>query len=234
MALRHEPVDVGTRKRLRTSREEAAFRTHLAAYLGVGLFLFTLNLLTSPFDLWFYWPLFFWGWGLAFHAFATYGADAPSRVPEVLRSLAPWLGDASPSPKTDTHPETAAPFAAEAFAAVHERIEHIKATSWGIADDDVRGQVEAFTAEAERLVAAMARERADAASVRRFDAEMLAPVASLLDQYADAARHGVLSADEITRRIAERDLPIVLGRLDDFSIVAGPPPASPTPARPRS
>lgn len=234
MALRHEPLNVGTRQRSRTSGKEAAFRTHLSVYLGVGLFLFTLNLLTSPFDLWFYWPLFFWGWGLVFHAFATYGADAPSRVPQVLRSLAPWLGDTSPARKPDTQPDMGAPFAAEAFAAVHERIERIKAISWGIVDDDVRGQVEAFTAEAERIVAAMARERADAASVRRFDAETLAPVASLLGQYADAARHGVPVADETARRLAERDLPLVLGRLDDFPLAAEPPPASATPARPRS
>lgn len=234
MALRHEPLNVGTRQRSRISRTEPAFRTHLAVYLGVGLFLFTLNLLTSPFDLWFYWPLFFWGWGLAFHAFATYGSATPARVPEVLRSLAPWLGDASPARHADVQPDTAAPFAAEAFAAVHERIERIKAISCGIAADDVRGQVEAFTAEAERIIAAMARQRAGAASVRRFDAEMLAPVASLLEQYADAARHGVPSADEAARRLAERDLPIVLRRLDDFSVAADPPPSSPTTARPRS
>jgi hypothetical protein len=151
----------------------------------------------------------------------------------VLRSLAPWLGDAGPFRRTDAQPDTAAPFAAEAFAAVHQGIERIKAISWGVADDDVRGQVEAFTAEAERIVAAMARQRADAASVRRFDAETLAPVASLLGQYADAARQGVPSADEAARRIAERDLPIMVARLDAFSVAADPPP-SPAPARSRS
>jgi hypothetical protein len=32
--------------------------------------LFALNMITSPDTLWFYWPLFGWGIGLALHAFA--------------------------------------------------------------------------------------------------------------------------------------------------------------------
>ena len=233
MALRHEPVNVDTRQRSRASRKEAAFRTHLAVYLCVGLFLFTLNIVTSPFNLWFYWPLFFWGWGLVFHALATYGADAPSRVPEVLRSLAPWLGNAAPPRQAASQPEPVAPFAAEAFATVHERIERIKEIAWGIDDEGVRVRIDAFNAEAERIVAAMARQRVAAASVRRFDAEMLVPVASLLQTYIDAASHGVPSADEAARRIAERDLPPVLGRLHAIYFDPASAPSAPTPARSR-
>lgn len=220
MALQHETGHVGPPKRSRAEKKEAAFRTHLAAYLGVGLFLFTLNLLTSPLDWWFYWPLFFWGWGLATHAFATYGADAPSRVPDVLPSLVPWLDDAGATRQTDVQPATTAPFATKAFAAIHERLERIKEIACGIEDQEVRGRVEAFGAEAERIVAAMARERADASSVRRFDAEMLAPVASLLDGYTAAARHRVPSADAAARRIAQRDLPLLLNLLDAMSSAA--------------
>jgi hypothetical protein len=215
MALQHETVSLGTRQHSRAAKREAGFRTHLAVYLGVGAFLFTLNLLTSPFHLWFYWPMFFWGWGLVAHAFVTYGTDAPARVPDVARSLVPRLGDAPSAARTETIPVAhAAPFAAEAFAAVHERIERLKESSWSIDDADVRGQVEVFWAGAEQIVAAMARERADANAVRRFDAEYLAPVASLLSQYLDAARTGVTGADRAVRRIAEHDLPLALSRLD--------------------
>ncbi len=62
------------------SKGEAAYRSHLMVYLVTGCFLLTLNLLTSPGDLWFYWPLFFWGWALVFQAVATFGAQAPATL----------------------------------------------------------------------------------------------------------------------------------------------------------
>ena len=119
MALRQESVDIGGRTRSRASMKTSAFRTHLAVYLGVGLFLFTLNLLTSPFHLWFYWPMFFWGWALVIHAFATYGTDAPSRALDDLRSLVPGMSNAlTATPVSGTGAVAVAPFAAEAFAAI--------------------------------------------------------------------------------------------------------------------
>lgn len=234
MALRHEPANVGARHRSRTSRKEAAFRTHLAVYLCVGAFLFTLNLLTSPFDLWFYWPLFFWGWGLAFHALATYGVDAPARVPVVLRSLVPWLGDASRARPADSQPITAAaPFAAAAFAAVHERIERIKALTWEITDNDVHALARDLCAKAETVVASMARARADAAAVRRFDAQSLAPAVSLLERYVAAARGDQASA-EWARRLAHDELPRLLTRPEAASSAAEPSAPRDGPVLPRS
>ena len=40
-------------------RGEAAFRKHLSVYLVFAVFFFALNLLTSPGECWFYWPVFF-------------------------------------------------------------------------------------------------------------------------------------------------------------------------------
>ena len=211
MALRHESERVGDRRRSPTAKKESAFRTHLAVYLGVGLFLFTLNLLTSPFHLWFYWPLFFWGWGLVFHAVATYGADAPTRVPDVLRSLVPWVSKAQPVTSSPAGRETsAAPFAAEAFAAAHERIERLKEIAWQLPDGPVRDLAERLSADAERIVAAMARDRADAESVERFDVELLIPTASLLDRCAHAI--ALDPAADTPSHIAEHDLPRVQAR----------------------
>ena len=200
----------------RVSKKEEAFRTHLAVYLCVGLFLLTLNILTSPFDLWFYWPLFFWGWCLVFHALATYGADAPSRVPDVLRSLVPWLPDAiptSPSPATNT--VSATPFAAEAFAAVHERIERLKELTWRLPDGPVREQAAQISESADQIAASMAADHADAETVNGFDADLLAPAESLLEHYIHihAASHDSVSGDDL-RRIEEHDLPHLQSRLD--------------------
>ena len=49
------------------------FYTHLTVYVLVNLGLLTLNLLTSPNELWFYWPLLGWGIGVAAHAVSVFG-----------------------------------------------------------------------------------------------------------------------------------------------------------------
>ena len=50
------------------------FYTHLTVYVLVNLLLFTINVLTSPGSLWFYWPLMGWGIAIALHALRVFGA----------------------------------------------------------------------------------------------------------------------------------------------------------------
>ena len=50
------------------------FYVHLTAYVLVNLLLCTINLLTSPDSLWFYWPLLGWGIAVALHALLVFGA----------------------------------------------------------------------------------------------------------------------------------------------------------------
>ena len=57
------------RPRVRAFR---GFYAHLFTYIGVNLILLVLNLITAPFNLWFYWVALFWGIGLVFHAFDVY------------------------------------------------------------------------------------------------------------------------------------------------------------------
>jgi len=49
-----------------------SFYIHLTIYLMVNLFLFLINLFTSPEKWWFYWPLFGWGIGIFFHYINTF------------------------------------------------------------------------------------------------------------------------------------------------------------------
>jgi len=49
------------------------FYTHLTVYILVNLLLFTINMLTSPGSLWFYWPLLGWGIAVALHALRVFG-----------------------------------------------------------------------------------------------------------------------------------------------------------------
>ena len=70
---------------LKQARELRAFYTHLAVYLVVNAFLVVLDLLTSPDEFWFYWPMLGWGIGLAAHGVSVFlgtqrfGADWEER-----------------------------------------------------------------------------------------------------------------------------------------------------------
>ena len=44
--------------------EEKKFYYHLGVYLVMNTFFVILNLVTSPNNLWFYWPMLGWGLGL--------------------------------------------------------------------------------------------------------------------------------------------------------------------------
>ena len=56
-------------------QDEKGFYVHVGVYLLVNLFLFLVNIITSPHSLWFYWVLLPWGIGVAANAFAVFGAD---------------------------------------------------------------------------------------------------------------------------------------------------------------
>ncbi len=218
MTLRHEPADalhtVG-RQPGETSKKEAAFRGHLTVYLVMALFFFSLNLLTSPGDWWFYWPLFFWGWALIFQAVATYGSEAPARVLDVLRAIVPSMATDRPTATTLTgRLATTTPFAATAFAAVHGRIERLKEIAGQIPEGPVRDKALGVSATAERIVATMAADRADAETVGWFDSQLLAPAESLLNRYSRLTGRGVAGAADALRQVEEHDLPLLQGRFD--------------------
>ncbi|MBW3634428.1 MAG: 2TM domain-containing protein [Chloroflexi bacterium] len=217
------------RREAKSSRGEAAFRTHLTTYLVVGLFLLTLNLLTSPGELWFYWPLFFWGWALVFQAVATYGAEAPWQALAVVRSIVPGLGTRAQPKGTPGEGDPAgagtwgraarraphsAPFAAAAFASVHERIEGLKEIALQIPAGPVREQAFRICAAADRIAEAMAADRTDAKTVTWFNERLLEPAERLLAGYVRLAGRGVAGAGETLRRVEEQNLPLIESRLD--------------------
>lgn len=198
-----------------TSKREAAFRGHLIVYLVTGLFLFSLNLLISPGELWFYWPLFFWGWALVFQAVATYGADAPTRVLAQLRSIVPGLQDTTPvaTPVTGRSGNPA-PFAATAFASVHERLQELQEIIGQIPEGPVRDTANRIGDAADRIVAAMAADRTDATTVTWFDRSLLEPTEALLGRYVRLVNRRVAGADDTLRRVEEHNLPLLESRFD--------------------
>ncbi len=57
----------------RRVRQMKSFYEHAATFVIVNLMLAVTNLLTSPSELWFLWPLLGWGVGLASHGFKVFG-----------------------------------------------------------------------------------------------------------------------------------------------------------------
>jgi hypothetical protein len=53
--------------------EKKKFYQHLTSFVVMGVFFFVLNMMTSPYDWWFQWPIFGWGIGVAMHYFKAFG-----------------------------------------------------------------------------------------------------------------------------------------------------------------
>lgn len=52
--------------------EIKGFYGNLTAYIIVNLALMTINLMTSPEHIWFYWPMLGWGIGVVFHGLRVF------------------------------------------------------------------------------------------------------------------------------------------------------------------
>ena len=53
-------------------KELKSFYSNLISYVIVTIFLIILNLITSPKQLWFYWPLMGWGIGVIGHGMSVF------------------------------------------------------------------------------------------------------------------------------------------------------------------
>ena len=70
-----EPVgteDPETARLRRRARQKADLVRHVVTFVIIGAMLAALDVLTSPGDLWFYWPMGAWGIGLLLHVADVY------------------------------------------------------------------------------------------------------------------------------------------------------------------
>ena len=73
------------------------FWSHLASYISINAALITMNLLTSPHDLWFYWPLLGWGCGLVGHALTAFNRNSEG----YRRQFVTWKAQREGTPSVD-------------------------------------------------------------------------------------------------------------------------------------
>lgn len=69
MAINEDSIKKA-RKRVKSKK---GFYKHLSSFLIVNIFLFLINLFTTPGDWWFIFPLLSWGIGLASHYVSVFG-----------------------------------------------------------------------------------------------------------------------------------------------------------------
>jgi hypothetical protein len=192
----------------RQSRSKASFRGHFTTYLLVGAFLFTLNVLTSFGDWWFYWPLFFWGWGIIAHYVAAYGFPGPERLSSLGSLNLPNL----PAPARKSSPS--ASFAAGEFAELHQRIERLRSIAATLPEGATRIQAEAIVSRANDIAAVLAADRASADMVRSFSNGFLQPSVEVLSHYSRLTGRNVPGAGEVLRSVEEESLPQIQQHLD--------------------
>ncbi|MFK7810788.1 MAG: 2TM domain-containing protein [Saprospiraceae bacterium] len=60
-------------KAKRKVRAKKGFYWHLAVYLCMFVFFFTINMIETPGDPWFFYPMLPWGISLSIHYFAVFG-----------------------------------------------------------------------------------------------------------------------------------------------------------------
>lgn len=223
MAKRSQAVDA---ERGGGSAADADFLKHLASFLAFALFFFALNVLTSFGDWWFYWPVFFWGWAVIFHAARTYGAAAPAKIVALLRSMLPGAGPAGePSDDRRSGSSAASPLATNqpdpgVIAGAIEEAEARVARLWRVArqipEGSARERAFGVCAAADRVAEVLAqdKDRVDGDTVRWFVDRLLSPTESLLDRYARLATRGVDAAEPTLVKVADEDLPRIEARLD--------------------
>ncbi len=61
------------------------FKVHLTVFLVVNAILITANLINSPNELWFIWPLMGWGIGVFWHAMGVFVFD--KKGPDMLERM---------------------------------------------------------------------------------------------------------------------------------------------------
>lgn len=65
----HKAYEIASKR----AAELKKYYGHLGTYLVLGLFFFILNMVTSPFQWWFYWPMLGWGIAIGIHTLKVFG-----------------------------------------------------------------------------------------------------------------------------------------------------------------
>lgn len=206
------------------STKDDGFDKHLRSYLGFVAFFFILNLVTSPGEWWFYWPVMGWGIFVLVHAFGAYGPYAPVAILNIVRN---WFttsrGQVPPlvtsAPVPPPAPEAPPPARSEpsmtyTAAEAEARIARLWRVARAIENQATRDAAFRVCAAADKVAEALALDNAEPQLVTWFIERYVQPTETLLGQYGRLERRDVSAAEPALRKVETEDLPLLESKLD--------------------
>lgn len=216
--MEHEQLSVEVEDAEQRARAEARrlreFMTHLGSFVAVGLFFLTINLLTNPHSLWFFWPMLPWGIGLAIHGWKVFWNDRLFGDSWEERRVQRTLGRpqaALPPPAPAATPEIG-----EILRQGTALVDAMRGNARQIPKPAVRQQALALCASADRVISAIGENPDEAALARDFLDRYLAPANKIVDDYARLASRNVASAQPTLTQVEEHDLPQLTSKFDEL------------------
>lgn len=190
------------------------FLQHLGAYVIVIGMLFVLNLVTSRDSWWFLWVAFFWGIGLAFHAYDLFIGENT----ELARRITQWrLGGQRTAPDRAASGAAAARKPSEISGIVQRGnalVDGMRADARAIPRPEPRREALAACAAADQVLSAIEEHPDEVVLARDFLHRFLEPASTLIRDYSRLASRDVPSARETVAAVEANDLPRLRERAD--------------------
>lgn len=216
LSRRRNPMTGENRK---TAEEKAVeevqgFLQHLGAFVIVIGMLFVINLVTSRDSWWFLWVAFFWGIGLAFHAYDVFigeNQELARRITEHRLHPRPRAGFRTTS---DAGPATIAP-ASEIADILREGsalVDRMRADARLIPRSEARREALAACAASDQVLSAIEDHPDEVVLARVFLHQFLQPGSHLIRDYARLASRDVPSARRTVAEVEAKDLPALTRR----------------------
>jgi hypothetical protein len=206
-------------KRKKTDEEKAVeemqgFIQHLGAYVIVIGMLFLLNLFTSSDSWWFLWVAFFWGIGLAFHAFDLFVGDNRDLARRLVQRRM------NPQPRETANPVTThVPGPSKEQSEVTDilregstLVDRMRADARIIPNPEARREALAACAASDQVLSAIEEHPEEVVLARDFLHQFLEPASTLVRDYARLASRNVPSARETVAAVEANDLPALTRR----------------------
>jgi hypothetical protein len=191
--------------------EMQGFLQHLGAYVIIIGMLFVINLVTSRDSWWFLWVAFFWGIGLAFHAYDLFIGENKELARRItqrrMRPQAASTARGVAEPVTKPTSEIR-----EILQRGSALVDGMRTDSRMIPRSEPRREALAACAAADQVLSAIEDHPDEVVLAREFLHRFLEPGSKLVRDYARLASRDVPSARETVAEVEANDLPALTRR----------------------
>jgi hypothetical protein len=194
--------------------EMQGFLQHLGAYIIVVGMLLVLNLVTDPENWWFLWVAFFWGIGLAFHAFNLFVGENTDLARRLVQRRTNVQTPVPSRSATDAAPDSRKS-RTEIESIVREGtqlVDRMRADARLIPGADPRREALAACAASDLVLSAIEEHPDEVVLARDFLHQFLEPAGKLVRDYARLASRDVPSARQTVAEVESNDLPALTRR----------------------